>query len=109
MTDKAASKIGEAVDTAKAEADPDTVEKIESALGALTGTVEGLSAELDVKENLKKALTAAGTLSSDAIDKALAYGELAWGGEGHTQVAHLTAHPHTAEQEGLADKATAKV
>lgn len=83
ITDKLSAALSEQLDKLKANSQGDTIEQVESALSSVTSKTGELYTEFGVADKLKEALGAAGSLSSDAIDKALDY----------------------AESEGLADKA----
>merc|ERR1711998_264959 len=85
ITDKVSDALAEQLDKIKASSNGDTIEQVESALSTVTSKTGELYDEFALGDKLKEVLTAAGGLTTDAIDKALDY----------------------AESEGLADKAVA--
>merc|ERR1711998_565110 len=85
LTDKAGAALSEQLDKLKANSEGDTIEQVEAALSTVTTKTGELYDEFAIEDKLKEVLTAAGGLTTDAIDKALDY----------------------AESEGLADKAVA--
>merc|ERR1711998_315206 len=87
ITDKVSDALAEQLDKIKASSNGDTIEQVESALSTVTSKTGELYDEFALGDKLKEVLTAAGGLTTDAIDKALDY----------------------AESEGLADKAAAAV
>lgn len=87
LTDKAGAALSEQLDKLKANSESDTIEQVEAALTTVTTKTGELYDEFAIGDKLKEVLTAAGGLTSDAIDKALDY----------------------AESEGLVDKAAAAV